>query len=402
MAIALRIQSLAFGGRGVARLPDGRVVFVPFTAVGDEIDAEIVHERRNFVEARVCELRTPGPGRREPVCPYYERCGGCQYQHLEYDVQLAAKSAQLMDTLRRIGRFDDLPEATVVASAAEFGYRNKITLERVRNSQPAVFGYFELDNRTVLPVERCPLVDERINEYLASFRSNIADGSLRVARPVRRMTVRQPATGTAVHYFDRGSRRARMLTERIGDREVVVPLNSFWQVNPGIAPLLIDTVRTWLADGPDACLIDTYGGVGLFSLALGPMFEQSVLIESDEGALRAAGRNCEAWATPECSILPGPAESLLPLCLAKLGETRRQRTAVVLDPPRSGCGAAALTALAETPVPRIVYVSCNAATLARDLRKLCDAHPYRIADIAMLDMFPQTAHFEVAALLVSA
>ena len=174
-----------------------------------------------------------------------------------------------------------------------------------------------------------------------------------------------------------------------------VPTGSFWQVNPPVAEKLLETVKLWLDDSPAETLVDAYGGVGTFSLALGTRMKRRVLIESDEAAITAADYNHKAAAL-SCDIISGTTEGAIGKVL---GGVEPSKTAVVIDPPRTGCHQKVLETLRQARVDTIVYVSCNVATLARDLRLLCAGDVYKPLKSAMFDMFPRTAHFENAVLL---
>lgn len=402
----LTIADLALGGDGVGRLPDGRTVFVPFTIPGETVRAAILSEHNRFCRGDALEILCPSPDRvAAPPCPLFGRCGGCQYQHLAYPAQVAAKTAQLRETLVRLGGFADLPApAAVVRSPQEFGYRNKLRLEPVLRlplkkfiTDSVDYGFCGLDNTTVLPVTACPLAMPTLNELLPVARqSGEAEQNARRREPFP-LTLRQPAVGEAVFYFGRGPRETIYVEERVCGRSVSAPLAGFWQVNPAVAAEMIAVLQAWEKDAPPpGVLVDAYAGAGVFSLALGARAARRVVIEAEPASVTAARRNHAAWGMADgTEFITGNTETRLPLWLAK---TKPQDAVVVLDPPRGGCDPAVLRALREHPPRRLFYVSCHPATLARDLRSLCNnpGAPYRLRRFALFDMFPQTAHFETA------
>ena len=480
----ITITDLALGGDGVGRLPDGCAVFVPFTIPGEEVEVEIVSAHKRFARARLVEVVKPSPDRVAPRCPLFDRCGGCQYQHMTYAAQLAAKTRQLRETLARLGGFrENLPEIATVRSPHEFGYRNKLRLEKVSGTScKSCFGFYSTDNENILPVEACPIAMESLNQLLAA--ANRQDGGVAASVFVREspcpsvkvradnrspatslenrkssientLTLRQPAVGEAVAFRGRPGADAPPLVERALGRDVLVAQGGFWQVNPGVASELVRLVAEWAAEAPAEHLVDAYGGVGVFGLATGCSCGRQTIIEMDAEAVRLARANFAAWGLPDAEFIAQPTERALPRLLAAAGNANAVTTGlapvermmtgkdspcsrthtpshvstgaspvvdatvpstqnstfgirhskfsppdVILDPPRGGCDAALLDALLKHPPRRLLYVSCNPATLARDLRTLTqDSGPFRLDRLTLLDMFPQTAHFETMAVL---
>lgn len=399
--VTLTISAIAFGGDGVARTEEGPVVFVPFTAVGDVIVAEITEQRRNFYRAELRELVEAGAGREEPRCPHFGNCGGCAYQHLDYATELAAKRRQFIDTLSRLGHFTDFPTPSpTVAAPQAYGYRNKMRLEPIRrlsnSGQTYVnYGYCQRDNQSYLIVKACPLAQDCLNELLPKAIGS-AWGRQNAKRPKPYpLTLRVTSNGESQFYYGRAPTNIPWLREELAGEEFSVPLGSFWQVNPPVAEELLRCVADWTKDSPARCLIDAYSGVGTFSIAMDDRFQYRVLIESDEQAIAAAARNHELRQL-KCRFQTGNTESQLPTVLAHV---KTRETLLILDPPRGGCQPKVMDTLRKFPVAEIVYVSCNPATLARDLRLLCQDGLYAPVKSALFDMFPRTAHFESAVLL---
>jgi 23S rRNA (uracil1939-C5)-methyltransferase len=399
--VTLSISAIAFGGDGIARSDEGLVVFVPFTAVGDLISAEITEQRRNFYRAELRELLEPGAGRAEPLCPHVGVCGGCVYQHLDYETEFAAKRQQFTDTISRLGRFQDFPAPQPAFPAPQaYGYRNKIRLEAIRklSNRGNVFvnyGYCQRDNRSYVIVKNCPLAPDCLNELIPkAIHSDWGRQNAKRPKPYP-LTLRVTSEGDSHYYYGRAPMNIPWLRERLAEEEFSVPLGSFWQINPPVAEELLRTVADWVKDSSARCLIDAYGGVGTFSIALGKQFQYRVLIESDEQAIAAATRNHQLRQLA-CRFQSGSTEGELPAVLAHLD---RRKSLLILDPPRTGCHRKVVETLRKYPVAEIVYVSCNPATLARDLQLLCQDELYTPLKSAMFDMFPRTAHFESAVLL---
>lgn len=403
--LTVEVTGLAYGGDGVARSASGRVVFIPFTAPGDEADVEIVHVHSRYARARLVALHAASAARETPNCPYYGRCGGCCYQHLAYAQQVEWKRRQLQEVLGRLGGFETVPDlAATVPAAAPYGYRNKLSLEPVlAGFTPGAgavlpYGFCELDNVTYMPIDECPLAAPALNDLLAKAgRSTWARRNARRSRPGK-MTLRVAADNSTHFYFGRAPRRIPWLREDLDGRQVRVPLGSFWQVNPAVSAHLVRIVTGWLRESPQPLLIDVYAGAGPFSLALGASVEERILIEKDGQALLAAHHNHMQWALGAAEFVQGRAEAVIADVLSE--RDGGAAASVVVDPPRSGCPLRLSAALRSSRAPQLVYVSCNAATLARDLKCLCaGSNGFHLQRLACLDMFPQTPHFEVAALL---
>lgn len=402
----LTITDLAFGGDGVARSEEGAVVFVPFTACGDTVDARIVSAQRTFLRAEVAEVVEAGPGRVSPPCPYFGTCGGCAYQHLEYEKELAAKVSQLRDSLTRIGGLSDLPAVDpVFPSPRMYGYRNKIRLEPIPSDEGdeeaernLEYGYCTRDNVTFMAIDRCPLAAEPLNDLLRKVgRTQWGRKNARRPRPLP-LTLRVTHQGSTHFYFGRAPKAIPWLHESLLGRDVSVPLGSFWQVNNEVSDALAGTVSRWYRESPTRVLVDAYAGVGAFSLTAGDAAQYRVLIEEDSQAMEAARYNHETWGDLSCRCIADRVERALP------GALRTVHTAeatVVLDPPRAGCGKRVIRTLCQLKPSTILYVSCNAGTLARDLKTLVDEGGFRLERLALFDMFPRTAHFESLALLRS-
>ena len=345
----LTIQDVAFGGKGVAR-HQGMVVFVPFVAPGETVSARIVAQKKRYAEAELVSILAPSPHRVEPPCPVFGICGGCSYQHLAYEQQLAVKSAQVEQTLRRVGRLEHVPMQPMIASPQQYGYRNRIRVHRAGG----VVGFFAHDSRTLVDVAQCPIADPTVNQTLASLRrTSLPDGDY---------PLRAPGGGP---YFE--------------------------QTNPGAARELVKLLARTVRPGQHL-LVDAYCGDGLFARALRDRFELVIGLEANEEAILSATRS----AAPHERYLAGEVSLHLGEILSA---HEPARTTVIVDPPATGLDARVIDLLIATPPSEILYVSCNPATLARDLALLTKTLP--LASVTPIDMFPQTAQIEVLAHLTA-
>ena len=343
--VDLKIEDVAFGGKGVAR-DNGKAVFVPYTIDGELISAQITREKKQFAEAEVVDLQERSPHRVDPPCPYFGRCGGCAYQHIDYAHQLEIKAYQVRDVLSRIGKLKNAPLQPIVPSPNQYGYRNRVTV----HAENGIIGYFQRDSHRLIDVERCPIAMDEVNNELAELRSHdLRDG----------------------HYT---------LRARSGPR-------IFSQTNDGIAAALQDLIVD-LVQWNHELLIDSFCGAGFFGKALAGKFDRVVGIDWDRFAIAAAKENAGEKET----YIAGNVDEELD---AQLRRSNLEKTTLLLDPPAAGLSAPLRRSIVDLAPTRTIYISCNPATLARDLGELVSR--FKIESITPLDMFPQTAEIEVVA-----
>lgn len=394
----LKIDSLAFGGDGVGRLEDGRVVFVPFSAPGDLLEVEVVSNRKSFLRAKIVRILQASPSRCEAPCQHFTRCGGCSYQHIDYELEFAAKQQQLKDLLQRMAGIKEEIELDSAFPAPElYGYRNKLKLapsEAVRDDHGVHmnYGYFFKEEEDFFTVTECPLAMPIINRNLRrAVQSPWGWQNAKKEVPAH-LTMRADARETCQFYFGRAPANVSWLREMIFDTEVSVPLGSFWQVNPKVAEKLFLTISSWAEELDADFLIDSYSGVGTFAMAIQRNFKERILIENDRQALDAAEFNLKQLKLKH-RIIKEKTESALAKVLRKLPANK---TLLVLDPPRSGCQEKVIQTIYKFKPAHLFYISCNPSTLARDLKKLLKNNLYKVDKVAFFDMFPRTAHFETA------
>lgn len=376
----LTVESLAAGGDGVGRAPDGRAVFVPFTAPGDRVRVGVVAERGRFLRGEVAELLAPGPARSDPLCPVFGSCGGCAWQHLDYAAQLAAKLGILEDALRRIGHLEPPQPVAVHASPSPYGYRCRARV-LVRGGR---VGFRRRRSHAPCPVRRCPILLPALDAPLAALadRPPARDGDWQLcAGSDGEVDVSPlPAAGPGRIRVDVG-----------GDR-IEVSSGGFVQANALLRGALAEAV--WDAAGSGEVGLELFAGAGFFSLGLARRFGRFLAVESEPRAAADLRRNLGAAGIGSAEVMTQPVEDALAGPL--LRDLRPD--AVVLDPPRTGLPPGAGRALAALAAERIVYVSCDPATLARDLGLLADAG-HGLRSLALFDLFPQTPHVEALALL---
>lgn len=418
--IQVRIDSIAAGGEGVGRLPDGRVVFVHRTAPGDLAEVTLVEQQKRWTRGRLLRVLEPGADRRQPPCPFYAECGGCTLEHLTYEAQLRAKGRIVADALTRIGGVaTEAPE--VVASPAEHRYRNRVSFALRREAHGRVAAGFhalgdperivDLDGGCLLPEEPIARVWDRLRaswdidarrlpsgERLrltlrasaAGKVSLLVEGGFTPGRPAELLA---EVEGLEAIWHRPGEAAAELiagapgLPETWGDETLELSGTAFLQVNRGAAALLEAHVAELAGDVSGRRVIDAYCGVGLHARRFARAGAEVIGIELDPEAVAEARRSGPVGA----AFLEGPVEELLP------GQLPAEL--VILNPPRAGVVAAVPDALMAQPPRRIIYVSCNPATLARDLRRL--APVFEVEHLRSFDLFPQTAHVETVVLLSS-
>jgi len=363
--LTLTINDVAFGGEGVGRIDDF-VVFVPFVLVGESVATEITEVKKNFARAKLLRVEKPSPERVAPECRYFGACGGCQYQHIAYPVQLRLKHKQIADLFERVGKIPADKIAPVIPCPQPYGYRNRIMIRSQWNKpeQKLNIGFIRADCGLVEDIEECKIAEPALNEQIRHVR----------AHP-------PPKGGIKVVL-------------RVQPEDWDVPPDSFFQNNFFLLPKLVETVREFLRGSGARHLIDLYCGVGFFGIELAGAVESFVGVEYDQRAIQSARKNAAARKIAAGEFLPAKVEEVLPELLQKFSP---EKTAVILDPPRKGCQPEILRLLRETGPAQVIYVSCHPATMARDLNVLCADGVFDIARVQPLDMFPQTQHVECVA-----
>lgn len=363
--LTLEIQDIAFGGEGIGRIEDF-VVFVPFVAPGEKVEVELTDVKKRFARGRLLNVIEPSAERVTPPCAYFGDCGGCQYQHLAYPAQLRLKHKQVSDQFQRIGGFQEALIDPVIPCPQPYGYRNRIMIRSQwdKFKQGLNIGFIRADNRLVVDIQECKIAEAALNEQITEVRRNPP-----------------PKGGIKVVL-------------RVMPEGWDVPRDSFFQNNFHLLPRLVETARERLRESGARFLIDAYCGVGFFSIELASDVEYFTGIEIDSAAIKAARRNAVSHGKANGEFIAGAAEALL---APVLGRFDASATALVIDPPRTGCEPQLLEAIRRQRPAQVLYVSCHPATLARDLNVLCAGNVFELTKVIPFDMFPQTQHVECLA-----
>jgi 23S rRNA (uracil1939-C5)-methyltransferase len=392
------VEKLVYGGDGLGRA-DGRVVLTPFTLPGERVRVRLEREKSDLARGRLLEILDPSPVRAPPLCPHFTRCGGCHYQHAPYEYELAQKESILRETLQRVGRLEP-PGRIEVVAGPEFEYRNRAQFHLDRRR----IGFLSAASHTLCPVEACPVSSPRLNQALAELGAMAGDRrfppflrslELFTNEAQVQLQVRAADRGVARPFFDWCAARIAGATTgpidypAAGERFRVSP-RSFFQANRFLADRLVETA---LQDAAGGAALELYAGAGLFTLPLARRFHRVTAVESGWSAARDLEFNA-ARAELGVTVRRAAVEEHL----AASGD---RPDFVLADPPRAGLGSPVVRRLLDLRPPSLVLVSCDPATLARDLAALVHGG-YRLDRLTMIDLFPRTSHLEAVAALVPA
>lgn len=440
--LTVTVDRLTYGGQGVGRA-DGLAVFVHGAAAQETVRVRVGRVFRRHVEAEVLAVERPSPDRIEPRCPHFrEGCGGCSWQHVAYPAQLLAKAAAVKDSLERLGGFRELPLRPIHPAPNPFYYRNKMEFafhpEGTLGLHPRDAWY------DILRLHECHLASPLTLAIVKAAQDFVEEGRLSLYHPrtrqglLRELCIRHGRGGretlvgivTSDGAFPEGEAMARRLaaldpgikgvvrgirrssdgatplaetavlwgddaiTETIAGLDFRIRLDTFFQTNSAQAECLVDLVKREAGDVASAQVIDVYCGVGLFSLALAAAGARVVGVEIARSAVEAARENARVNAVGGTQFHAGDARKVL----ADVLPAGAAPKLLVLDPPRAGAGGKVMRRIARAAPQRIVYVSCNPTTLARDLVELVP-FGYKMTAVSPIDLFPQTYHVETVVAL---
>ncbi|BAY27296.1 RNA methyltransferase [Calothrix sp. NIES-2100] len=441
--IEVTIADLSDTGDGVGRYDD-RVVFIPDTVPGDRVLVRLLHVKPKYAHGKLQQLLQPSPQRQSPSCIVADKCGGCQWQHIDYQFQLAAKRNQVIQALERIGGFQQPPVDPVLAAASSLGYRNKATYPLSKSSTGQVqIGYYQKASHQLINLNQCPVQDSRLNPILAQVKQDIQQRGwqiydeqrhqgqirhlgLRIGRRTGEILLtlvvkdgnlpgietqaqewlkrypqlvgvslnRNPARTNAI--FGKETRCIAgmpYLREKFAGLEFQVLPDTFFQVYTETAEALLEVIQSELNLQGYEVLVDAYCGIGTLTLPLAKQVRLATGLEVQPEAVQQAILNAQCNGINNVSFQTGAVEKLLP-------QMENVPDVVLLDPPRKGCDRSVIETLRQVKPSRIVYVSCKVSTLARDLQLLCQDGLYSLKRLQPADFFPQTAHVEAAAFLV--
>jgi 23S rRNA (uracil1939-C5)-methyltransferase len=385
--VEVTIERILPGGFGLAHA-DGKTLFITLAAPGDRVRAKIERVQGRVAFASIQEIISPSPARVEPPCPYFGRCGGCDFQQLSYNAQLAAKVEIIRDCLRRIARIDFSSEIPIISSPDIWRYRSRAQWQH--DPREMRLGYFERASHRVCDVAECPVLSPELEATFESLREQMKEGLL-----PDELTEFQAVAGDEGASLAPGlpEQPTREVTRTVAGHRYRFNAEGFFQINHSLLEHLIDAA-THGAHGRTA--IDLYCGAGLFTLPLAGHFERVIGVEASAPAISFARRNAADAQLDNATF----EVSTVAAWLAENSLKHAPVDFVLLDPPRAGAEAGAIGGILALRPRHIAYVSCDPATLARDLKDLL-AGGFKLDSIAAFDMFPQTHHVETVAQLTA-
>jgi len=406
-SLILKAETPVYGGYVLGR--DGRIIFIRGAIPGELVEVSVEERKRDYSVASVRNVIEPSPSRREPPCRIFGICGGCQLQFMEYEKQVSVKEEILLDAMRRIGDV----EVTLMPSLAaqEFGYRHR---GQFKVSAEGAVGFYREGTREVIPVEHCPLMAPEINGMLRTLGNadlrGVKEISMSSGDTLAILVKGAMADEAAQALFDSGlSGIAFEDGDSLGKDYITLDLNglkysvtpwSFFQSHWSLNRVVVETVVRELSPLENKRILDLYAGAGNFSLLLALQAMEIVAVEENSSAVEDGRRNVMLNGVRNCTFVN--------LSVEKILESRKKHQAeklfgethygiIILDPPRTGLTSECLRRIMETRSERIVYISCNPATLARDVKKM--RGKYDIESIRMVDFFPNTYHIEALVFL---
>jgi len=447
--VLITITDISEAGEGIGRY-DHRVVFVPAAVPEDTVEVQLVNAKPNYANAKLHRIINPSPHRVQPQCIVADKCGGCQWQLLSYEQQLELKHKKVRESLVRIGKFNLAHILAmlqpVVRADHPFGYRNKAAFPLgVSETGQVKAGYFQRNSHKLINLNQCPVQDQRLNIFLQNIKQDIQQRGwqiydeqkhqgilrhliLRIGRSTGEVLLGLVATEMRINgLYDQAQQwlhtyphlvgvvlnhqpqRSNVIlgakTKCIAGRDYLVEkllgytfhlrADTFFQVNTEQAAKMIQFLLENLSFSREHILLDAYAGVGAIAICLAKYVRKAIAIEVQPQATIQGQANAELNQVPNIEFLTGKVEQVLP----QLQHQDIQPDVVILDPPRKGCQPEVIAVLRAFPPQQIAYVSCNPATLARDLQLLCAEDLFHLLKLQPFDFFPQTAHVECVAIL---
>ncbi len=370
----ISIESLGNHAVGVAHYK-GKVCFVPYTAPGDEVLVDVIQSHKSYTVCRLIDILQASSLRSEPICPYYGKCGGCQLQHITYDAQCSAKEDILHNTVDRLYQ-DDVCIAPIVQSPDVMHYRNSVRLHRGRNR----YGYYAPDSHLVIEIEQCSLLSEEINRWLSAIPDNDINR-------FNHMSIKNDNNGTLI--ADNRPGRLKYSVTKPVSFSVYADIKTFFQSNTEMIDEWLAVIHRMADIEEHHRILDVYSGTGIIGLSFAPFVQHVDGIEISNHAVNFARQAQHDNQFGNILWHVGSPERIIP--------TLKPWNTVILDPPRQGVKETVLTHLCRTFPERIIYVSCNHMTWARDAHIL-KKFGYIVKEVIPFDFFPQTYHFELVSL----
>ncbi|MBP1761119.1 MAG: methyltransferase, TrmA family [Firmicutes bacterium] len=409
------IDGISHAGEGVARI-NGKATFIPFTIPGETVTIKLTEEKKNYQRAHLENIITPSPDRIDPPCRHYFICGGCSYQHVNYERQMVLKRQVVEETIKRIGGID-VKVNPVIGMEDPWHYRNKVEWHTGIKSGEPVLGYYINNSHTLIDIEDCLLISQNMKDCSRYIKRYLQKLQLPAGCEI---IVRQSVSGdlmfifngtgtseidysqmvrdyeeASIYSFDQGvpmlhNGKPRLL-EKLGELAFEISPLTFFQVNHMQTERMLEIIKDYAQLRRSDAVLDAYCGTGSIALSIARDVNKIVGVESFKAAVKDAKRNAFNNQITNCRFIKGNCEDIIP-------EMEEDFNVVILDPPRSGCKKELIQAVIKKSPRSIIYVSCNPSTLARDLALFINTS-YIVEQVQPIDMFPQTHHIECCVLL---
>jgi 23S rRNA (uracil1939-C5)-methyltransferase len=410
MTFMLELTQMAYNGFSIGR-HEGKVIFVPYAMPGERVEVKVIEERMHWAKAELVRVLDESPNRVEPRCEHFGPggCGGCHWQHIEYGAQLEFKTQIVMEQIRRLGGILEAEVKPGRSVSAPWGYRNHARL----HGDDKGWGFVKADKSGILPIKTCPVLHDKLAGLLPVPFPPAPDNSLVLRAGIRtgeRMMVLETKSGFTLKHplpedtslvLSPKKRKPKVLAgkdffhEEVAGRSFRISARSFFQVNTEGAEGLVRLVGKCGQPEADKHVVDLYSGVGLFLLSLKTDdMKTAAAVESDPSAFSDLRANCGDETEGRVQLVQKTVRSAL-------GDVIKSADVVICDPPRRGCGRDVIKKILRLKPARLVYVSCDPATLARDARYLTRGG-YRLREVRPVDLFPQTYHIETVSLFAPA
>jgi 23S rRNA (uracil1939-C5)-methyltransferase len=420
--ITASIEKLVDGGAGLARV-DGQVVFIPGVCPGEQVQARVTALKAGYAEAALERVVQASVDRIDSPCPVAGRCGGCQWQHLDYPAQLRAKIAILCEDLQRLGKLDEPPLLPPIGAPSPYDYRSRIQLKFDCSHREPFIGFYAAQSRSLVPIDRCPVAAPPLNRAIAALRPLLAGPATRLASLEEAHLHLAPGTGELqCRYFTKGELKKRVeaflaaaekqveglvsqvyhdrsghrrvwgrdwIIDRIKDRPFRISDRSFTQVNWEQNTVLIDTVTAFASLTGRESVLELYCGMGNFGLFLASSAKSLQGYDENTTAIADARENAATQGVKNSRFTARSVEE----AVEALARGTERWDLIVADPPRDGMGRRVTDAVLTLKPKKLLYISCVPATLARDLKYL-SAGGYRVQRIQPVDLFPHTPYLE--------
>ena len=401
MKSIVEIKKLDHQGRGIGKI-DGKVIFVANTCIGEEVEVEVIKNSSKYMEGRVTKILKKSSDRINFSCPYYGECGGCNIAHMNYERQLEFKKNTVKNIFKKYANIDINPN--ILESENELYYRNKVVFHVEKDK----VGFYKEESNSLVSVDKCLLLDDLLNKTLRAISMGIDSVDL------KNMTLKSNGHSTIVKFvgnsklkndsamfWEDNSKLDKQATDylkeeaivfNLGKYKYVVNNDAFFQVNTKQAIKLYDKVRSYIKEinSDDIKVLDLYCGIGSISIYVSDLCKEVLGIEINKGSIKCANYNKKLNNVKNVKFIEGDVSNII--------NNQMSSDVIIVDPPRSGLDDKTISTIKEIKPKKIVYVSCNPITLARDINKLSEE--YKFEDIELFDMFPQTYHVECVVAMI--